>query len=63
MQEIRLFMASLVQNFPVSVVPGTASPTREPDIGVCLSLEEFSVQLTVRDTPVKKHITIKHTPV
>lgn len=54
-------MASLVQNFTFSVVPGTAPPTREPEIGVSLSPEEFSAQLTVRDRDIP--VTSKPTPV
>lgn len=48
---VPLFLASLLQSFTFSVVPGSKPPTREPEIGVSLSPEEFPVQLTVRDIP------------
>ncbi|CAL8148191.1 unnamed protein product [Orchesella dallaii] len=45
---IPLFLATLLQNFTFSVVPGKIPPTTEPEIGISLSPKEFEVKITNR---------------
>lgn len=42
-----LYLSMLLKHFSFSVVPGSI-PTTEPEIGVSLSPEEFSVQISER---------------
>ncbi|OXA39192.1 Methyl farnesoate epoxidase [Folsomia candida] len=45
---IPIYIATLLQNFNFSVLPGTSPPTTDPELGVSLSPQEFSVHVTAR---------------